>query len=254
MMEFPEREVALAWVGRTLVDREGAEIGACTAVFTDDATRVTEWVCSEYNGTAVFIPAVGATESGDQVQVAVSRNDVANAPAVGGTERISDDEEEELYRHYGIPHSRDASPSLLPTGEQEPDADQGPFDTTTAREPATAGGDLEPRADSGDTGNGRSRVLPVVGGLASVGMAVGAVLGVRRLRRRRPPTRTERILARGRAASGAVSRGAGRLTATTGRVGRRPGRAGAVALPLAAAITLPALRRRRRSGTDPNAD
>jgi len=119
-MDFPDRDVALAWVGRTLVDRDGAEIGACTAVFTDDATQLTEWVCSELAGAAVFIPAVGAAESAGQVQVAVSRADVAAAPSVGDAQHISADEEAALYRHYGIPHSRDASPTLLPTGDLEP--------------------------------------------------------------------------------------------------------------------------------------
>jgi hypothetical protein len=275
-MEFPERELALTWVGRTLVDRDGTEIGACTAVFTDDATRVTEWVCSEVGGTAVFIPAVGATESGEQVQVSVSRDDVANAPAVGGTERISDDEEAALYRHYGIPHSREASSSLLPTGEPSDATAEEDLGTaasprpqsaaptpaaagldggSTGPEPATAPAapDLHPVAEAGDgpsapAASGRRRVLPVAGGLAGVGMAVGAVLGLRRLRlrRRRPPTRTERILARGRAASSALSAG-------TGRVVRRPGPAGAVAAVPAAALTLRALRR-RRSRTDPDAD
>src|SRR5918994_2009569 len=80
-MDFPDRDVAMAWVGRTVVDRDGAEIGACTAVFSDDATQLTEWVCSELAGAAVFIPAVGAAESAGQVQVAVSRADVAAAPA-----------------------------------------------------------------------------------------------------------------------------------------------------------------------------
>jgi hypothetical protein len=282
-MEFPEREVALAWVGRTLVDRDGAEIGSCTAVFADDATRVTEWVCSEVDGAAVLIPAVGAVESGGQVHVAVSRADVANAPTVGGTEHISDDEEAALYRHYEIPHSREASSSLLPTGEQQPAAEEAPSGAeedlagpasslpqpaertpaptaadpdggSTAPEPATAPAvlDLQPAPDAGDgpsapAAPGRRRVLPVVGGLAGVGMAVGVVLGIGRLRRRRPPTRTERILARGRAASNALSAG-------TGRVVRRRGRAGAVAGALpAAALTLRTLRR-RRSGMHPDAD
>jgi hypothetical protein len=265
-MEFPEREVALAWVGRTLVDREGTEIGACTAVFTDDATRVTEWVCSEVDGSAVFIPAVGATESGEQVRVAVSRNDVANAPPVGGTEHISDDEEAALYRHYGIPHSREASSSLLPTGDPAgsddstgddlaapastvpqsagptraaAEADRGSTGPERATAPAVP--DLQPVADAGDgtSTSGRRGVLPVAGGLAGVGTAVGVLLGLRRLRRRRPPTRKERILARGRAASSALSAG-------TGRVVRGRGRAGAIAGALpAAALTLRALRRRR---------
>ena len=302
-MEFPEREVALSWVGRTLVDRDGAEIGACTAVFIDDATRVTEWVCSEVEGAAaVFIPAVGATESGGQVQVAVNQNDVANAPTVGGTEHISDEEEAALYRHYGIPHSREASSSLLPTEESQPAVEEVPSDATTEEDLATPstlpqsahaeptptaaaatlyGGsaaperatvntapvvpELQPVADAGDgpsapTARGRRRALPVVGGLA--GMAVGVVVGVQRLRRRRPPTRTERILARGRAASSALSASTGRITAsaaplleTTKHVVRGRGRAGAVAavLPVAAALTLSAVRR-RRSATNANAD
>lgn len=268
-MEFPEREVALAWVGRTLVDRDGTEIGACTAVITDDATRLTEWVCSEVEGTAVFIPAVGATVSGGDVQVAVSRDDVANAPTVGGTEHISDDEEAALYRHYGIPHSREASSSLLPTGEPQPAAEEvtsGAEEAlaapaSTLPQSALAEPAATPAASEPDGGSSARRALPVVGALAGVGMAVGVVLGVRRIRRRRPATRTERILARGRAAAGAVSSGADRITAsaaplleTTRRVVRLRGRAGAVAgaLPVAAAVTVPVLRR-RRSGTDSDA-
>jgi hypothetical protein len=133
-MEFPNRDAALAWVGRTLVDRDGTEIGACTAVFTDDATRLPEWVCSDVGGAAVFIPAVGAAESGDRVQVAVSRADVASAPSVGDAEHISAEEEAALYHHYGVPHSRDASPTLLATGEPVPPAE--PAATGTAAEPA----------------------------------------------------------------------------------------------------------------------
>src|SRR5215207_1738693 len=120
-MEFPDRDMAMAWVGRTLIDRDGAEIGACTAVFADDATALTEWVCAEVAGTAVFIPAVGAAESEGQVRVAVRKEDVAVAPPVGGSEHISAEEEAALYKHYGIPHSKSDSPSLLPTPDAQPD-------------------------------------------------------------------------------------------------------------------------------------
>jgi hypothetical protein len=98
-------------------------------------------------------------------------------------------------------------------------------------------------------------VLAAAAGLAAVGMAVGSVLGMRRLRRRRPPTRTERILARTRAVSGAVSTGTSRIAAAAppllGTTVRRGRGAGAVALPVAAAVALPILRRRRsRTGPD----
>jgi hypothetical protein len=250
-MEFPQRDVALAWVGRTLVDRDGSEIGACTAVFTDDATQVTEWVCSDVDGTAVFIPAVGATESGDQVQLFVRRDDVAAAPPVGGPEHITGEEEAALYRHYGIPHSREASPTVLPTGEPESTG------TDAAAVPATPAADSGPQPvpDASQGSTGGRRLLPAAGGLAAAGMAVGSVLVARRLRRRRPPTRTERILARKDAAVRALTAGTGRiaasaapLAATSARAVRRPG---AVVLPVAAAATLAALRRRRsRSGPD----
>lgn len=257
-MEFPERDVALAWVGRTLVDRDGSEIGACTAVFTDDATQVTEWVCAQVDGSAIFIPAVGATEAGEQVRVSVSRDDVADAPAVGGAEHITNEEEAALYRHYGIPHSRDASPTLLPTGEPQPDGAESSSDGTTDGVTAPAGPESQPGAEDGDgpSGGGR-RMLPAAAGLAGVGLAVGTVLGARRLRRRRPPTRKERILARAGAASSAVTAGTGRiaaaaapLLATAGRLVR--GRVGVVAVPAAAAVALPVLRR-RRSRTDSRA-
>jgi hypothetical protein len=285
-MDFPDRDVALAWVGRTLVDRDGVEIGACTAVFADDATQLPEWVCSELGGAAVFIPAVGAAESSGQVQVAVSRADVAEAPSVGDAQHISAEEEAALYRHYGIPHSRDASPTLLPTGDVEPPAQSVASDaaapevvaTPAAVEPVAAPAvaaepvaapavaeDAVPRTqptsdagqgppgESAPPAGGRRRIGPAVAGLAAVGLALGVALRARRLRRRRPPTRTERLIERGRAASVALSARTGQIAAsaaplleTTKQVVRRRARAGAVAgaVPAAAALAVAAVRRR----------
>lgn len=293
-MDFPDRHVALAWVGRTLVDRDGAEIGACTAVFSDDATQLTEWVCSELAGAAVFIPAVGAAESAGQVQVAVSRADVAAAPSVGDAQHISTDEEAALYRHYGIPHSREASPTLLPTGgvEPEPPAHAVASDaaapqvvaTPAAAEPVTAPAaaaepvtapavaeDAAPRTQpASDAGQGQPdesapparrgrRIGPAVGGLVGVGLALGVALRARR-QRRRPPTRTERLKERGRAASVALSARSGQIAASAAPLlqapmqvlRRRPG-TGAVAggVP-AAALAVAAVRRRRGSRNEPD--
>lgn len=293
-MDFPDRDVALAWVGRTLVDRDGAEIGACTAVFSDDATQLTEWVCSELAGAAVFIPAVGAAESAGQVQVAVRRADVAAAPSVGDAQHISTDEEAALYRHYGIPHSREASPTLLPTGgvEPEPPAPAGASDApapevvarpaaaeavaapAAAAEPVTApvvAEEAAPRLQPApEAGRGRPdesapparrgrRIGPAVGGLVGVGLAVGVALRARR-QRRRPPSPTERLKKRGRAASVALSARGGQIAASTApllqaprQVLRRRPRAGAVAggVP-AAALAVAAVRRRRRSRHEPD--
>jgi hypothetical protein len=275
-MDFPERQLALAWVGRTLVDRDGQEIGACTAVFHDDATQTTEWLCSQVAGAAVFIPAVDAAELRENVQVAVSRADVDTAPSVGDAQHISADEEEALYRHYGIPHSRDASPTLLPTDEASDAATPEGATTPAAAEPVaapTARQEPAPRTQPAwDAGQDRSeesaasagvgrRILPAVGGLAAIGLAVGAVLAMRRLRRR-PLTRTERLARRGRAAAAAVGARTGRIAASaaplvesTKQVLRSRARVGAAAGVPAAAVTLTALRRRRsRDGGTPDGD
>ena len=49
---------------------------------------------------------------------------------------LSEDQEGELYRHYGVPYSRADSPSGLPAGEPEPDA-----------EPAVSDGEREPAGE-----------------------------------------------------------------------------------------------------------
>lgn len=273
-MNFPERAVALEWVGRTIVDRDGVEIGSCTDVFLDDATQVTEWVCSQMAGGPVFLPAVGALESSGKVQVVVSRADIAAAPPVSGTAHIFADEEVALYRHYGIPYSRDASATVLPVGDVEPSAHNVSSDAvdpevpvalpvadpvtadpilapvvveSVAADPASAGPvavrpletgavDAQPLAvsaaaqtqpvsdaphdqpnQSAPPTGGRGRLGPALAGLVAVAVAGGLVLRARRLRQRRPATRTERLADRGRAVSAALSAQIGPVAGSASR-------------------------------------
>jgi hypothetical protein len=158
-MALPDRDVALAWLGKTVVDPDGAKIGRCTAVFTDDATGVPEWLGAQLGGVMAFVPLVDAGEVGGQVQVVVTREQVVHAPLLGSVERISEDQEAALYRHYGIEHSRAASASLLPAGEVPP-----------------------PPAPAAAKGGRRLVVGSIV--LAGLVAILGAVLALRRLRNR----------------------------------------------------------------------
>jgi hypothetical protein len=270
-MNMPERNVALTWVGRTVVDRDGAEIGACTAVFADDATELAEWVCSEFEGGVVFIPAVGAGESDGMVQVVISREDVAGAPAVGGPEHISGDEEAALYRHYGIPHSRDASPTVLPTDDAVLPGDDavlsGDEPATTADTATTDWTDSADSVNSADwtatpdasaapaaqrdtapeaaadreeavsrPSSAKSKVALAAGGSTALAAAAGAVLRARR-RRKQPATRVQRF--------------ARPVVETTTRVARKRGTGVAMVTSALAAAVL-AARRRRASRDDLN--
>jgi hypothetical protein len=88
-MSLPARDEAREWVGWTVVDREGAELGACTAVLADESTGVPEWVYVEVEGASAVVPALDADGSGGRVTVAVTRAQVTAAPSVGGARELS---------------------------------------------------------------------------------------------------------------------------------------------------------------------
>lgn len=88
------------WVGRVLVDRDGAQIGACTAVLADETEGVPQWLGVEL-GRTVWIPASGAAEVADRVQVTVSQAEVASAP-IAGDGPPSKREKVALSRHYRV--------------------------------------------------------------------------------------------------------------------------------------------------------
>jgi hypothetical protein len=125
-------------------------------------------------------------------------------------------------------------------------------DAVPRTQSASEAGQGQPGELAPPAGRGR-RIGPAAAALAGVGLALGVALRTRQLRRRRPPTRTERLAERGRAASAALSARTGQIAAsaaplleTTKQVLRRRARAGAVAagVPAAAALAVAAVRRR----------
>jgi hypothetical protein len=113
---LPETGAAQGWTGKILVDRDGMEIGICRTIFTDDDTGLPEWATAEVRGRPVLVPLVDAVESGPRVRVVVRGLDVAGAPPAADDRHVSVEEEERLYRHYGIEYSRTGSGSGLPVG------------------------------------------------------------------------------------------------------------------------------------------
>jgi len=180
-MGLPERGVAAGWVGKTVLDRGGTLIGACTAVVTDEATDLPEWVWVELDGLAVFVPLVDAIESGGVVRVAVDYADVAAAPTVGETGRVSQVEAAALYRHYGIEFAK-AGGTLPPAG--------GPDWPTDIPTKAFVASGLEVASASGEVTPSPGREVrlwvhnlrPLLLFAGVLGAAVGAVVAAERLR------------------------------------------------------------------------
>ena len=241
-MGLPDRDSASTWGGKLLVDRDGTEIGTCTQIFLDDATGLPEWAQADLSGGPGVVPLMDAAVAGDRVRVAVRRTEVVEAPRVDDPLHISEDEEERLYRHYGITFSREDSESLLPV---DGPVDGPPTESPAAAEPATAdpivehlltgpvattpGAAGESTASTSDAstspvytptaptsadtpdvrqapGNDRGGLLPALGaGTVGVLAAVAAAIFWWRRRQQMPPTRKELLAARARAASLALT-------------------------------------------------
>jgi hypothetical protein len=134
-MTLPGPDVTHRWQGRTLVDHHGEPLGTIEAIYLDKVTNQPEWALLEAAATGptrTFIPLVSAGEEGDTVRVPFAKTLVEGAPSLPADQELSEDQEGELYRHYGVPYSRADSPSGLPAGDPEP------------AEPALAAGQAQP--------------------------------------------------------------------------------------------------------------
>jgi uncharacterized protein (TIGR02271 family) len=93
------------WQGSTMVDREGDRIGNIDAIYVDDQTGEPEWalVDTGFFGTrSTFVPIAQASAHGDQVQVPYEKQLVKDAPNMDPDGHLSEPEEQELWRHYGL--------------------------------------------------------------------------------------------------------------------------------------------------------
>ena len=135
-MPAPDRETVTNWAGKTVVDRDGADLGSCLDTYLDEATGVPEWVNVDRTGLGpTFIPLVGADEEGGRIRVAFPASLVDAAPAYGAPRRLNDDEEVELYQHYGVPHSKERSSSVLPAPGAEEAVERAQSDTPLPKTP-----------------------------------------------------------------------------------------------------------------------
>jgi uncharacterized protein (TIGR02271 family) len=100
-----DRDTVRAWQGRTLIDRDGGRIGRIDAVYIDDQTGQPEWMLVHtglFGTKSTFVPLAQAAEFGDQVQVPYEKQLIKDAPRVDADQHLSESEEAELWRHYGM--------------------------------------------------------------------------------------------------------------------------------------------------------
>src|SRR3954465_2222281 len=92
-------------IGQDVYDESGAKIGSAGEVYLDDETGQPEWVTVRtglFGTKESFVPIRDADLTDDGVRVPVTKTQVKNAPKIDTDGHLSPQEEQDLYRYYGL--------------------------------------------------------------------------------------------------------------------------------------------------------
>lgn len=148
------KEDILTWRGQDLHGNDGEKLGKIEEIYLDAETREPEWalVTTGLFGTnQSFVPLRDASASGEGITVPFDKSTVKDAPTVEPDGRLSQNEEAELYRHYGLDYSESQSDSGLPEGGTGTTGDREFADTDRDVEGTTGHDTSGPTTDNAMT-------------------------------------------------------------------------------------------------------
>ena len=94
-----------------VVGRSGEKIGDIGLIYLDEITGEPEWVTVRtglFGTSESFVPLSGARIAGDDIQVDYDKEIVKDAPRVDAGGKLSLEEEQQLYAHYGLSGTQSA--------------------------------------------------------------------------------------------------------------------------------------------------
>jgi uncharacterized protein (TIGR02271 family) len=122
---MPTTDEVLSWRGQELRSSDDQKLGKIEEIYLDTETREPEWgvVATGMFGTKQsFVPLREASPAGDGITVPFDKATVGDAPRIDPDGELSQQEEAELYRHYGLPYGEEQSGSGLPADDRDGDA------------------------------------------------------------------------------------------------------------------------------------
>jgi uncharacterized protein (TIGR02271 family) len=122
---MPTQEQVREWRGANLVDRDGDKIGTIDEIYLDSQSNEPEWALVNtglFGTKSTFVPIRDASREGDDLQVPVEKAQVKDAPSIDPDGRLSQQEESELYRHYGLDYSSGGDVDGRGDGDRDGDA------------------------------------------------------------------------------------------------------------------------------------
>jgi uncharacterized protein (TIGR02271 family) len=102
---MPDVDAVRSWQGMTMVDRDGDRVGTIEDIYADDRTGQPEWALVNtglFGTRSTFVPLAQANPAGDDVQVPYQKQLIKDAPGVEADQHLSEAEEQQLWRHYGL--------------------------------------------------------------------------------------------------------------------------------------------------------
>lgn len=114
-------------MGTTAYADDGDKIGEVDTVYVDDDSKEPKFVLVNtglFGMRSSFVPLEGASLDGDALRLPYSKDKVQDAPNMEADGDLAPDEEQELFRYYGMDVSQTAmtdQPTGAPTGTPEHD-------------------------------------------------------------------------------------------------------------------------------------
>jgi uncharacterized protein (TIGR02271 family) len=119
---YPPLTEAYEWRGRIVIGSDGEKIGKLEEVYHDPASGQPAWALVNtglFGTKSSFVPLAGANTTGGAIQIAYSKDQVMEAPAMEPDGELSVAEEEGLFAYYSLSYPRPAAEPTEPVSETD---------------------------------------------------------------------------------------------------------------------------------------
>ena len=167
-MATVQKERLLQFRGQDLCDRDGDKLGTIDEIYLDAETNEPEWALVNtglFGTKSTFVPLRDATEADGKLRVAFDKQTIKDAPKVDPNGQLSQREEAELYRHYGMGYSEARSDAELPESGADRRFDREDADrerSRTGTDQAMTRSEEELRVGTTERETGRARLRKYV--------------------------------------------------------------------------------------------
>jgi len=113
--------------GMHVVDDSGAKVGKVSTVFLDVENGKPEWAAVKtgmFGGHETLVPLVNASATGSELTVPYAKDMIKSAPHHDPANELSNQDEADLFRHYGVPYSGETVTADTSAGTAPPSRGQ----------------------------------------------------------------------------------------------------------------------------------